>query len=374
MLNRQKTALAAVAAAAATACVVAAAGAALAKTTPVWSPSNPAVPNAFTNTTPGLAQIALTNRNIAGTFVVWKAQFSNDVAYKFKISGKWSPTEVIPYAHTNTTPAAAYYTDLKGDDSELVLWKTIGKGGLSTIDYSQGIAYSNGTISWTKPTALPGGFYSETAASPSVLFPLNALGPTVIVAWQGPYHGVRYMIGTESGANGRGFTWGSKTVKSNYIHSTKTDKVVTSAAPALTEIVSGNTGTVYVFWKGNTVTAPIGYASTPDNVGTGLNGVATLTWTLYGYVPSGKSLAATTAAPAVSSANDHGAGPLLLAYKGPSGFAIRYQTLSTSGWSPFRFVGGDNRMTADGPALVFDTLANVAPSTSGRIYLHHYNG
>jgi hypothetical protein len=374
MLNRPKSMLAAVAVAAGTACAVAAAGTAMAAT-PSWSTHNPAIPNAFTNTTPGLAQIALTGQNINGLFVTWKGQFDNKVHYKYRISGRWSRSLTIPGAYTNTSPAAAYYTDLKGKDSELVVWKTKSKYGFTAIDYAQGVTASNGTISWTRPRVLPGGKYSETSASPAVLFPLNAVHPRVIVAWRGPYDHVRYEIGTEAGANGRSFTWGSKTIKSAWIGAgTKTDPTTTSAAPALTEIVSGSAGTVYVFWKGNKTTAPIDYATTPDNPGTGLEGDATIPWTLHGSVPAGKYLAKTTAAPAVSSASLHGDGPLLLTYKGPSGFAIRFQTLTAGGWSNYAFVNGTNNMTGDGTALVNGTLANVARSASGRIYLHTYTG
>ncbi len=373
MLKRPKSTLAAVAVAAGTVCAVAAAGTAMAATP--WSATNPAIPDAFTNTTPGLAQIALTSQNINGVFVTWKGQFDNKVNYKFKIDGKWSKSETIPGAATNTSPAAAYYTDLKGKDSELVVWKSISKSGFSAIDYSQGVTASNGTISWTKPTVLPGGLYSETSASPSVLFPLNAVHPRVIVAFRGPYDHVRYEIGTEAGANGRSFTWGTKTDKSNWIGGgTKADPTTTSASPALTEIVSGGVGTVYVFWKGDATTAPIDYATTPDNPGTGLDGDASIPWTLHGSVPSGKFVAESTASPAVSSASVHGAGPLLLAYKGPSGFAIRYQTLSGGVWSAVAFVTGDNNTTADAPALVNGTLANVSRTTSGRIYLHSFTG
>jgi hypothetical protein len=377
MLHRPKARLVAVAAAAGTVCALAAAGTAMAGPTPPWSTHNPAIPNAFTNTTPGLAQIALTGRNIPGVFITWKGQYDSRVHYKFRISGTWSTSEVIPDAFTNTSPAAAFYTDLKGKDAELVVWKTVGRGGLSKIEYSQGVTSSNGTINWTKPTVLPGGSLAETSTSPSVLFPLNATHPRVIVAWRGPFDHVRYEIGTEAGPYGRAFTWGTKKTKSSWISAgSTTDPTTTSAAPALTEILSGGNGTVYVFWKGDSATAPIDYATTPDNAGTGLAGNATIPWTLQGSVPTGlTTLAATTAGPAVSSANVHSTGPLLLAYKGPSGFYIRYQTLTGTTWSePYAFVNGQNNTTADAPALVNGTLANVARTTSGLIYLHHYNG
>lgn len=374
MLNRPKSMLAAAAVAAGMVCAVAAAGTAMA-TTPPWSTHNYAIPNAFTNTTPSLSQIALTGQNVNGVFVVWKGQFDNKVHYKFRISGKWSRSLTIPGAYTNTSPAAAYYTDLKGKDSELVVWKTKSRTGFTAIDYSQGVTASDGKISWTWPKVLPGGKYSETSASPAVLFPFNAVHPRVIVAWRGPYDHVRYEIGTESGANGRSFNWGSKTIKSSWIGAgTAADPTTTSAAPALTEIDSNGTGTVYVFWKGNKTTAPIDYATTPDNPGTGLEGGARIPWTLHGSVPSGTKLAETTAAPAVSSASVHGGGPLLLTYKGPTGFFIRFQTLSAGVWSAYQFVNGNNNTTADATALVNGTLANVARSNSGRIYLHGYAG
>ena len=76
----------------------------------------------------------------------------------------------------------------------------------------------------------------------------------------------------------------------------------------------------------------------------------------------------------MSSASPHNNGPLLLAYKGPSGFNIRFQTLTGASWSePYAFVNGNNNTTATGPALVNGTLANVS-RTTGRIYLHHYVG
>jgi hypothetical protein len=370
IFNRPKSALITAAVGAGAAFAMAAAGTAMAA--PPWSATNPAIPNAFTNTTPGLAQIALTGQNIPGIFVTWKGQFDNNVHYKFRISGKWSKSAIIPGASTNTTPAAAFYTDLKGKDSELVVWKSIGKGGLSPIYYSQGVTSSKGVISWTKPAELPGGALAQTSESPSVLFPLNALHPRVIVSWRGPADHVRYELGTQSGPTGRSFTW---TGKSFWIGAgTTANPTTTSAAPSLTEVVTRTTGTVYVFWKGNSTTAPIDYATTPDNPGTGIGTGLAISWTQQGSVPSGKTLAATTAAPAVSSASPHGTGPLLLAYKGPGGFKIRYQTFSGGTWTAYAFVTGNNNTTANAPALYSNKLANVAPTTSGVMYLHTYQG
>ncbi|HXB48262.1 MAG TPA: hypothetical protein VNW50_10925 [Streptosporangiaceae bacterium] len=373
MLHRSKATLA-VAAAAGTVCALAAAGAAMATPTSPWSQHNPAVPNAFTNTTPALSAIDV--NGLQGTFLAWKGQFDNKVKYKIRINGKWHATKVIPGAATNTSPSAALFATNKGREAVFVAWKTIGGGGLSAIKYTDGVVANNGAINWAKPVVMPGGKYSETSASPAALFPVNAKNSRVIVAYRGPFNHVRVEIGTESGPNGRKFTWGTKTVKSAWISGgTKTEPTTTSAQPALTEILgAGGNGTVYVFWKGLPNTAPISYATTPDSAGTGLDGGATLTWTLAGRVTDSAGiggLAQTTGSPAVASADIHGDGPLLLAYKGPSGFHIRYQTLAGGVWSSHLFVGGNNNTTALGPALVHGTLANVS-RTDGRIFLHQY--
>jgi len=369
MLHRSKSRLA-VAAAAGTVCALIAAAAAMAAATPPWSKHNAAVPNAFTNTTPALSEIQVNGR--IGTFLAWKGQFDNKVKYKYRLNGTWHATKVIPGAFTNTSPSAALFATKLGKQAVLVAWKSIGGGGLSTIKYSDGVVANNGNISWTKPHVLPGGKLSETSASPALLFPANATHPRVILAYRGPGDHVRVAIGTEIGTAGRGFAWGTKKVKSVWISGSTT--TITSAQPALAEVLgAGGNGTVYVFWKGEGAVAPISYATTPDLAGSGLDGNASLTWTLQGPVPDGaKALAQTTGSPAVASADVHGDGPLLLAYKGPSGFFIRYQTFSAGVWQPHRFVNGNNNTTALGPALVHGILANVS-RTDARIFLHHFN-
>jgi hypothetical protein len=367
MLHRSKSRLA-VAATAGTICALVASGAALAGTSP-WSASNPAVPNAFTNTTPALSEIQVNGQ--LGTFLAWKGQFDNKVQYKYKLNGTWHATEVIPGADTNTSPSAALFATKLGKQAVLVAWKSTGKnGGLSTIKYSDGVVANNGSISWTKPAVLPGGETSETSASPALLFPANAINPRVILAYRGPFDHVRIEIGTEIGTAGRGFSWGTKKVKSAWVSGTTAGE--TSAQPALAEILGkGGNGTVYVFWKGEGAVAPIYYATTTDLVGHGLDGDASLTWSAPTTVADGKGIAETTGSPAVASADIHGDGPLLLAYKGKGGFNIRYQTFNGSAWTAHQFVGGDNNTTALGPALVHGTLANVS-RTDAEIFLHHY--
>src|ERR1700722_14744664 len=144
-----KSRLVAAAAAAGTVCALAAAGSALAAPTPLWSKHNPAVPNAFTNTTPALSAIDV--NGLQGTFLAWKGQFDNKVQYKIKVNGKWHATKAIPGADTNTSPSAT----TKGREAVLGAWKTIAHPGLSTIKYSDGVVSNNGSISWTKPVVLP---------------------------------------------------------------------------------------------------------------------------------------------------------------------------------------------------------------------------
>lgn len=371
MLHRSMSRLA-VAAAAGTVCALVAAGAAMAGPTPPWSTKNPAVPDAFTNTTPALSEIQV--RGEIGTFLAWKGQFDNKVQYKYKLNGHWYATKVIPGAQTNTSPSAALYTTKLGKEAVLVAWKGLGNGGLHSIKYSSGVVHNNGSIGWTKPHVLPGGKYSETSASPALLFPANAKGPRVILAYRGPYDHVRIEIGTETGTAGLSFSWGTKKVKSAWVSGTSAGE--TDAQPALAEILgAGGNGTVYVFWKGEGKAAAekIYYATSPDSVTSGLDGDASLTWSAPSTVADGKGLAQTTGSPAVASADVHGDGPLLLAYKGPGGFYIRYQTLSGGAWSAHQFVGGNNNTTGLGPALVHGILANVSRTTA-RMFLHHYQG
>lgn len=361
MLHRSKSWLA-TAATAGTVCALTAAGVAMAAPAASWTGGASPVPNVFTNATPGLAAFYETNVNVAGTFLVYKGQLDNNVQYKFKLNGKWSKGfGTIPGAHTTTSPAAAFYTDPKGRNAELVVWKRLHS---SKIYYSQGEISARGSIRWTKPAELPGGKYATTTQAPAVFFPLNSAHARVIVAYRGPYDHVRYELGTPSG---RGFTW---TKTSEWIgKGSSADPTTTSAAPALTEILAngGATGTIYLFWKDKSSEA-VSYASVPDNAATGLPGAKSLPWTLLGQVPGSFS----TAAPAVSSVSAHGTGPLLLAYKGPRGEHIRYQVLGTGGWSSVAYVTGRNSTTTRAPALVNGTLANVSPTNSGRVYLHHF--
>jgi hypothetical protein len=363
MLQRPKARLVAVAAAAGTVCALAAAGAAAAAPTPIWaSPKNP-IPNAFTNASPGLAAFYSAS-NVRGTFVVWKGQNNNKVMYKYKLGSKWSRNGIIPGAYTTDGPAAAFYTDPLSKNAELVVWKAL---NADTIYYSTGEVTKAGALNWTVPRsiAVPGDTLATTDEGPAVIFPLNAVHARCIISWRGPAHHVRYELGTPTG---RLFTFD----KSSWIQKgTPTDQTTTSNAPALAEVLSSNgNGTVYVFWKADGSGTAINYASTPDLKATGLQGNATIPWTLLGGVPGAFS----TTGPAASSVNTHGFGPLLLAYKGPGGLSIRYQTFSAGIWSAYGFVTKPNNQTTQGPALVNGTLANISPTSSGRIFLHYYLG
>jgi len=363
MLHRPKARLVAVAAAAGTVCALAAAGAAMAgPTSPSWSTSAPAIPNVFTNATPGLAAFYL--NNVRGTFVTWKGQLDNRVMYRYKWGGKWSPVEAIPGALTTDGPAAAFYTNPLSQPSELVAWKALHS---TTIWYVTGEINSNGSLSWTgvRSIAVKGDTLAYSDTGPSILFPLNSPNGRVIISWRGPGHHVRYELGTPAG---RLFTFDSSAWISG---GTLLYKTTTSGTPALAEVLGpGGNGTVYVFWKADGSGKAISYASTPDLAGTGLQGNKTIPWTLLGGVPGASS----TSPPTASSVSAHGTGPLMLAYKGPGGEFIRYQILSSGTWSPYAFVTGPNNKTAISPSLLNGLLANVSPTSSGRIYLHIYIG
>ncbi|MGO8959330.1 MAG: hypothetical protein ACLQFR_18470 [Streptosporangiaceae bacterium] len=363
MLHRSKSRLFAAAAAAGTVCALTAAGAAsAAPATPPWSAAG-SVPGAYTNATPGLSAIYRTGQGVRGTFVTWKGQNNNLVMYKFKIGPKWSPTGAVPGAKTTTSPAAAFYIDPHSVDAVVVVWKQLNG---TDIYYSQGELNTTGGIKWTSRQTIQVGTdtHAVSYSAPSVLFPINSTHGRVLVAWRGPANHVRYELGAPSGRH-------FKFDPSHWIGGTSA--TLTDAAPSLAEISgtgpTSKLSTVYVFWKAPGVTGGISYATTPDNVGTGLAGGKAIPWTLQGSVPG----ALTTAGPAAASDNVHNTGPLLLAYKGPGGFSIRYQVLTAGVWSPFGLVNGPLASTALGPALLNGgLLANVATS-SARIYLHSYN-
>jgi hypothetical protein len=348
------------AAAAGTVCALAAAGTAAAAPPPAWYKSAPAIPNVFTNTTPALG--AFYQNAVAGTFFAWKGQLSNDVYYRYKINGHWSPVRAIPGAHTNSGPAAAFYTNFQGKPSEFVAWKALHS---NTIFYATGLigTAKNSALSWTSPVtiALKGDKLAQSSSGPSVIFPINSPNGRVIISWRGPGHHVRYELGAESGKNDRHFTFDL----SQWISGgTALDSTLTSGTPALAE----QNGVVYVFWKADGSGKGISYASTPDN--TGLAGNKTIPWTLLGAVPGAFS----TAPPTASDISPHDNTTLMLAYKGPGADYIRYQLFSGSSWSAVAYVTGHNNTTTIGPALLNTTLASVSPTTSGTIYLHTYRG
>ncbi len=348
----------ATAAAAGAVCVVAASAAAMAAPPPVWSkPST--IPGSYTNATPGLA--AYYYHNVRGTFVTWKGQNSNAVYYRFRYNGKWSKVEAVPGAGTTDGPAAAFYTNYLGIPSELVAWKALHS---NTIWYATGEITGGAKLSWskTRSIAVTGDKLATSSTGPAIIFPLNSVNARVIIAWRGPGHHVRYELGSQSG---RYFSFD----KSQWIGGGTS--TLTSDTPALAEVIgAGGNGTVYVFWKADGSGEALSYASTPDLAKSGLQGNKTIPWTLLGGVPGGAS----TSGPAAADLSTHNNGPLMLAYKGPSGLSIRYQILTGITWSGINYVTGLQNKTTLSPALLNTLLANVAPTSSGVIYLRNYNG
>ncbi len=370
MLHRSKSRLA-VAAAAGTVCALVAAGAAMAGPTPPWSKHNPAVPDAFTNTTPALSQIQVNGR--LGTFLAWKGQVDNKVQYKYRLNGTWHATKVIPGAYTNTSPSAALFATKLGKQAVLVAWKSIGKtGGLSAIKYSDGVVANNGSIKLDQ---------AARYARRQVLRDLGFAGRVVPGQRHQPACHRRLPRSLRPRADRDrhrdrhcraqlqlGHQEGQVSLGQRHRHDGET-----SAQPALAEILSADgNGTVYVFWKGNGDgrTDLLRHHPECGRSRSGRRRNADLVDA--GTVPDGaKAIAQTTGSPAVASADIHGDGPLLLAYKGPGGFYIRYQTLSSGAWSAAPVRRRQQQHHGLGPALVHGTLANVS-RTDARIFLHHY--
>jgi hypothetical protein len=360
MLSKSK--LVTAAAAAGAVCALAASGAAMASPKPIWSGPS-IVHGSYTNATPGLSAY---NRGttVHGTFLVWKGQGSNAVYYRFRVAGRWSKVEAIPGAGTTAGPAAAFYYNYKHIPSEFVTWKALHS---STIWYATGeITGSGSKLSWskTRSIAVKGDKYASSESGPAVIFPLNEPSNQVLISWRGPGQHVRYEIGAQ---NGRYFSFG----KSEWISSNLS--TLTSDTPALAEVIgAGGQGTVYVFWKAAGKGESISYATTPDRALGGLEvSKGSVSWSLQGAVPHNAS---STSGPAASAIGGHGTGGLLLAYKGPGGDNIRYQLLTTAGWSGYHFVSGKQHYTSLSPSLLNRTLGDVSPTSSGVIYLRNYNG
>jgi hypothetical protein len=359
MLNRPKSRLVAAAAVTGTVCAIAAATAALA-TTPGWS-GRQLVPHAFTNATPGLAQITLTNTGLRGIFITWKGQFNDEVHYQFKINGRWSKSALLAGAATSAAPSVASYVDPTSHDAVVIAWK---QQGSDRIYYDQGQLASNRTINWTGPKLFTTSSDTTSNRAPSIFFPLNAVDK-VIFAYRGPHDHVRYDVGKP---DGRSFDFlGSKVVGSP-------TNFKTSAAPDLAEIENqgpqAGTGTIYVFWK-NYDAKTISYATTSDPLNGSSATPGVLTWSTASLVPG----ALTTAGPAAGTPDLHGFAPLLLVYKGHDGLRVKYQLLSANGgtWSAPAPVTAPRSTTAIGPALLNGTLATVESNNSGDIYLHHFS-
>jgi|HubBroStandDraft_6_1064221.scaffolds.fasta_scaffold191383_1 hypothetical protein len=364
-MRHPKSRLAGAAAVAGAVCALAMAGSALAAPPPIWSKGATVVPGAFTDATPALAPIYVSN--VRGTFVAWKGRDANVIYYRYLLNGHWSATGSIPHAKTDAAPSAAFYVNNATDPSEIVVWKGLKSHNLY---YSDG-ELSGGKFAWTsvRNIAVKGDTAANSDEAPSVLIPLSPAGSNdAIIAWRGPGHHVRYQIGVQ---DGREFSF----FHSQWISGgTKFKTTTTSNSPGLGEVLSSpsDNGKIYVFWKADGKDEAISYASTLDlfHGGLQISKSHTLTWRLLG----GAHGAASTSGPAATSVDAHGFGPLMLAYKGPSGDRIRYQLLTSKGWTKYGFVTGADDTTVDGPALLNSTLASVSQSIDGFIFLHHYNG
>jgi hypothetical protein len=363
MFRRPLTRLSAAIAVAATVCALGA-GSALAAPKAPWSHPSKPVPGALTNDSPALSPVTFPSPIGQGLMVAWRGRGTfGHVFYKYRTPTKhgWSKKGEIPGALTSSAPAIGFYTDPLGKGAILAVWAGYGN---NHVWYSQGQTRTGGAIVWTTPAELPSTVkYATTYGAPAVFFPDHA--SNVMVLWRGPYNHVRYIIGTPAG---RGFTWGqSSAVPGNPPSPTSAHCTIapcTSAGPAVTEeSTSTSTGLIFVFWK-QLGTRNIFYSTTPDSSATNWS---KLTWT----GPAQVTGASTLSAPAVSVPTVNSIGPLLLVYKAPYSTHVRYQTLSSTGWSAVGHVGGTR--TASAPALYRNFLATTTPTSIGNIILRTYS-
>jgi hypothetical protein len=328
-----------------------------------WSPPSKPVPGALTNNAPALSTVTFPSPVGQGLLVAWRGRgVAGHIFYKYRTSRhqRWSHTGVLSGALTSSAPAVAAYTDPLGRSAVLVTWTGHAD---KHIWYAQGETRADGTISFSAPRVLPNWIaYSRSYAAPAVFFPDHR--NVVMIGWRGPYNHVRYLIGVPAG---RGFRWSqSHVIPGNpptpaSAHCTKAP--CTSATPAITERTTGtSSGLIYVFWK-QRGTTDVFYAATADDHATIWRH---LTWTGPVQVPG----AHTFGAPAASVPTLNAIGPLLLAYKAPYSTLVRYQTLTSTGWSGYSVVPGAR--TAVAPALVRNVLATTTPGTIGNIVLHVY--
>jgi hypothetical protein len=355
MLNRSMSRLATAVAVAGTVCALGAASAAAAPSG--WSGRTGPVPHAFTNATPAMTSVTFPGHAAVNTLVAWKGQRGAHVFYEYTasptLSRGWSRLAFIPGARSGAGPSVASYIDPRGREAVVAVWKGLGN---SKIFYAQGETHGDGTISWTAPVALPHLRSDHTDKAPAVLFPANAARDRVIIAWKGPYHHVRIVVGNPVGRHFR-------FLRSHPV--TTTPITHTSSAPALAEVQTGTaTGRLYVFWKGRH-SSQVRYATASDPLRVSSTGA--LNWSATAIVPG----AHTGTNPAASALSHHGFGPLMLTYKAPGSLQVRFQTLTGGVWSAPAKVPG--ALTGFGPAQLRGVLATTSAASSGNIFFHIFS-
>src|SRR5579859_4693887 len=154
MVRRPMTKIAVAAAAAGTICAL---GATAASAAPHTGWSGPrTVPGAITNDSPGVSSITFPVARGQGQIVGWRGRgASGPIFYKYRVpglnKGHWSATGRVP-GSTSSAPAFGSYRDPTGHWAVLAVWTGPAD---QHIWYSQGRTTAKGTISWSKPTALP---------------------------------------------------------------------------------------------------------------------------------------------------------------------------------------------------------------------------
>ena len=356
MVRRPMTRLAVTVAAAGTICALAASAASAAPHAS-WLPAGH-VPGAITNDSPAIATINFPVPLGQGQIVAWRGRGNaGPIFEKYRVAGlnnaKWSKVGRVP-GFTSSAPALGSYIDPLGRNAVLAVW-TGPKD--HHIWYAQGETRADGTIHWTTPTFLPKSVANtDTTTGPSVLFTGHAY--RVIIAWRGPASHVRFVVGIP---RKRGFTWGdSEVVTGPSVTPTCKNYPCTGNTPALAEVNSSTGGSVYFFWR-QLGTKAILYSTTDDTA-------ANLAHPVFLPTPVTVPGAASLLGPAASDLGLNGLGPLMLAYKGPFGTGVKFQTLTAGLWTAPALVPGAHTVSA--PALRLNELATTTPAAFGSIVLH----
>jgi hypothetical protein len=263
------------------------------------------------------------------------------------VTSSWTAEAAIPGAQASSAPAIASYRDPAGQQALLATWR--GTTG-NLVDYAQGIAEADGTISWTAISALPRSEATTTAA-PALLMPASP--SLAIIAYRDPHGHIRSVVGKPAG---RGFRWAdseqvatadvSRSGPALAVMPTGAD--ATTSSPLVTVVWTDDGGAVIIN-KGLLIDKCPGCPG-PDPQ-----------WGQSETLANSEHLGN----PAVSAVG----ADLLLTYQSTLANQVMYQTSSGGTWSGPSVV--PNAATITGPALLSSLMATVG--SAGSISLYDYS-